>query len=469
MMKHRSGKPFTDRRDHYQEVTDKIIAALEAGTRPWRQPWKSGSPGMPINATTGRPYHGINVLLLAMTSFALGGDPRFCSYKQASDRGWQVRKGGRGTTVFFFKRMLVEDRNAAPDAEDRTKAIPILRAYTVFNGSQIEGIPAYVAPDIVDAPWRRQEAADIILTNSQAVIRLGGDRAFYSPSLDFIQLPQPGSFESPEAFSSTALHEAAHYADLRIMPHDGRKGGSRQEMLRENAPTARIHYETPTGTRIAGGNGPTNTRLRFPQVSADLSVRWCSAYLKIMVSDALIRGNDRFLGRRTLVVTGERAEESPARARYASFEPHRTDTRTGTRRRRHVDHWRPVHHWREREVWEALRRRGVVPHVGYQLGWGRLSCMACIFMSADQAASLRFMAPTVFDSLASYERRFGFTVKRGLSLHALADRGRPYDQVLNRSDLVQLALSDTWDRPIRVAPRSWRPPAGAFGDKAGPS
>ena len=93
MLKHRSGKPFTDRRDHYQDVTDQIIAALEAGTKPWHRPWKSGSPGMPINATTGRPYHGINVLVLAMTSFALGGDPRFCSYKQASDRGWQVRKG----------------------------------------------------------------------------------------------------------------------------------------------------------------------------------------------------------------------------------------------------------------------------------------------------------------------------------------------------------------------------------------
>jgi antirestriction protein ArdC len=211
MLMHHSGKPFTDRRDHYQEVTDKIIAALEAGTRPWRQPWKSGSPGMLINATTGRSYHGINVLLLAMTSFALGGDPRFCSYKQASDRGWQVRKGERGTTVFFFKRMLVEDRNAAPDAEDRTKAIPLLRAYTVFNGSQIEGIPSYIAPDVVQAPWRRPEAADVILTNSKAVIKFGGDRAFYSPSLDFIQLPHPGSFESPEAFSSTALHEGSHW------------------------------------------------------------------------------------------------------------------------------------------------------------------------------------------------------------------------------------------------------------------
>jgi antirestriction protein ArdC len=212
MVKHRSGKPFTDRRDHYQEVTDRIVAALEAGTRPWRQPWENGAPGMPVNATTGRRYHGINVLLLAMTSFVLGGDPRFCSYKQASDRGWQVRKGEQGTTVFFFKRMLVEDRDAAPDAEDRTKSIPMLRAYTVFNGSQIDGISAYVAPDAREVPWRRPEAADLILTNSKAVVRFGGDRAFYSPAHDYIQLPEPDSFHSPQAFAATALHEAGHWS-----------------------------------------------------------------------------------------------------------------------------------------------------------------------------------------------------------------------------------------------------------------
>jgi antirestriction protein ArdC len=215
MSKNRSVMPHPDRRDHYQEVTNQIITALEAGIRPWRQPWKSGSPGMPINATTGQVYHGVNVLVLAMTSFALGGDPRFCSYKQAADRGWHVRKGERGTTVFFFKRMLAQDRNAAPEAEDRTKAIPMLRAYTVFNGSQIEGIPDYVAPNVTDEPWRRPEAADTILRNSKAVIKFGGDRAFYSPTHDFIQLPPPSSFESPEAFASVALHEASHWSGSR--------------------------------------------------------------------------------------------------------------------------------------------------------------------------------------------------------------------------------------------------------------
>ena len=248
-----------------------------------------------------------------------------------------------------------------------------------------------------------------------------------------------------------------------------KEGGFVREMMRADAPTAPIHYETAEGVRVVGGNGPRNTRLRFPQVSADLTVRWCSPYLKIMVADALIRGDDRFLGRRTLVVTGERAEESPSRARYASFEPHRTDTRDGSRRRRHVDHWRPVHAWQSAQVWDALKRRGVVPHVGYQLGWGRLSCMACIFMSADQAASIRFMAPTVFDTLSGYEQRFGCTIKRGLCLHALADRGRPYPSVMARPDLVNLALSQSWDRAVRVDRQCWTMPAGAFGESAGPS
>ncbi len=171
---------------------------------------------MPVNATTNRRYHGINVLLLSITSFALGGDPRFCSYKQAADRGWQVRKGERGTTVFFFKLMLVEDRDAAPDAEDRTKAIPILRAYTVFNGSQIGGIPAYVPPDLTEAPWRRPEAAQTILDNSGAVLRIGGDSAFFSPSCDFIQMPPEASFPDAGTWSSTLLHEMAHWSGAAI-------------------------------------------------------------------------------------------------------------------------------------------------------------------------------------------------------------------------------------------------------------
>ena len=151
-----------------------------------------------------------------------------------------------------------------------------------------------------------------------------------------------------------------------------REGGFEREMLRQDAPTAPILFETPHGLMRAGGAGPRNTRLRFPQVSADLSVRWCSAALKIGVGAATIAGQDRFLGRRTLVVTGERAQESAARARYATFEPHRTDTRGGARRRQGGG----VHQSRRLRLRPVRRDQpGTEPHrpghhPGHRLGGG---------------------------------------------------------------------------------------------------
>ncbi|MDU7519864.1 MAG: phosphoadenosine phosphosulfate reductase family protein [Roseomonas mucosa] len=248
-----------------------------------------------------------------------------------------------------------------------------------------------------------------------------------------------------------------------------RTGGFEREMLRQDAPTAPILFETPHGLMRARGAGPRNTRLLFPQTSADLSVRWCSAALKIGVGAASVAGQDRFLGRRTLVVTGERAQESAARARYAAFEPHRTDTRDGSRRPRHVDHWRPVHGWDEGRVWDTLQRHGVRPHPAYELGWSRLSCMACIFGSAAQWATIRLIAPALFERIAAYEERFGRTIQRARSIRALADLGRPYPVALTRPDLVALALGETWALPIIGLPSAWTLPAGAFGEAAGPT
>jgi 3'-phosphoadenosine 5'-phosphosulfate sulfotransferase (PAPS reductase)/FAD synthetase len=114
-----------------------------------------------------------------------------------------------------------------------------------------------------------------------------------------------------------------------------RDGGLRREMLREGEPTASVTFETAEGSvTTVGGRGNPGTRLRFPQVTANLRLRWCSSVAKIDMMRSMICNSPRFLGKRTLVVTGERAEESPARARYLTFEPHRTDTRGGTRRPR---------------------------------------------------------------------------------------------------------------------------------------
>lgn len=227
--------------------------------------------------------------------------------------------------------------------------------------------------------------------------------------------------------------------------------------------------ETTEGSlATVGGRSNPGTRLHFPQVTGDLRLRWCSSVAKIDVMRSMICNSPRFLGKRTLVVTGERAEESPARARYATFEPHRIDTRSGTRGRRHVDHWRPIHGLEEGQVWNLLRRYGVVPHVAYQLGFGHVSCMHCIFASPNQLATIRWMAPKRFETIAEYERHFGCTVKRDAPIHAVADRGGPYPAALARPDLVELALSEHWSPAIRTSPERWRLPAGAFGDATGP-
>ena len=245
-----------------------------------------------------------------------------------------------------------------------------------------------------------------------------------------------------------------------------REGGFLREMLRNGTPTAPTVFERPDrsfGTK--GGKGLPGTRQKFPQVSADLSVRWCSAYLKIDVASIAIKNQERFNGSRTLFVTGERAEESTARSRYRVFEPHRTDARAGSLRR-HVDHWRAVHAWSERQIWDIIQRHRINPHPAYRLGWGRVSCLSCIFGSAHQWASVRKIAPVQFETIAQYEQQFGKTIRRKKSIVELADKGTAYPATENEA-LIAEALSTNWPGSPTLEP--WVLPAGAFGESTGPT
>lgn len=149
-----------------------------------------------------------------------------------------------------------------------------------------------------------------------------------------------------------------------------REGGFEREMLRDSCPTAPVVLPADGGVeyRLVGGKGPANTRRKFPQTSADMSVRWCSSYLKSDVGRAFLSNTPRFQdGSQRLVITGERAEESPNRAKYAEFGIHPQDARYG-RKNRHLDHWRVVHGWKEAEVWDIMRRYRVDPHPAYKVG-----------------------------------------------------------------------------------------------------
>jgi len=243
-------------------------------------------------------------------------------------------------------------------------------------------------------------------------------------------------------------------------------GGFEREMTRQNQKKAATQYETPEGLMVAGGiRGKEATRMMFPQVSGDLSVRWCSAYLKIDVMSIAIKNQDRFNHSRTLVISGERAEESPQRAKYQTFEPDRTDNRTGAAGR-HVDRWRPIHGWSEAEVWAIIEKASVNPHPAYKLGWARLSCLSCIFGSANQWATIREIAPDRFNKIADYEEKFGKTIQRKKSVRELADQGSVYEAT-DDPETLRLAFSETYTDQIIID--SWELPAGAFGESAGPS
>ena len=244
-----------------------------------------------------------------------------------------------------------------------------------------------------------------------------------------------------------------------------KQGGFERELLRENCQTAPITFTRGDGSLVTmgGERSKESTRLRFPQVTANLMQRWCSGALKIDVASRLLVNDPRFTEGRTLVITGERAQESANRARYAVFEPDRCDNRNG-RIPRWIDHWRAVHAWTEAQVWARLEKHHVNPHPAYFVGAGRASCMNCIFGSANQWATNRAIAPESFYQIADYEKQFCTTIHRTRSVIEQADRGTPHPTA---EQWKHLALSHEYTAPFFVDP--WVLPAGAFGESCGPT
>ena len=206
-----------DRTNLYSEITDKIIAELEAGRVPWVQPWGTAAAkaplAMPKNASTGRTYSGINVLLLwgAVIERGFSGQS-WLTFRQALSLGGNVRKGERGTTVVYADRFVPEDekRRARETGED-AQAIPFLKRFTVFNTDQCENLPEDVATAAPPAPTGLIEPRVEALIKATGIdFRIGGNRAFYAPAHDYVQVPPPQAYFEPINWHRTALHELGH-------------------------------------------------------------------------------------------------------------------------------------------------------------------------------------------------------------------------------------------------------------------
>lgn len=207
----------TEKINIYDEVTQKIITALEDGVTPWTRSWKS--LGALRNAVSGRSYRGINTLLLSISSLAQGfSDPRWLTFKNADQLGGKVRKGQKGTMIVFWKFVTkAQDGEENFDGEDHEdgsgKKFAFARRYTVFNVEQCDGLKLEALTlddlELELEETELNEQAEAIL--ALPVLHHGGDRACYMPSADQIFMPQRSSFESLNHYYATGFHETCHW------------------------------------------------------------------------------------------------------------------------------------------------------------------------------------------------------------------------------------------------------------------
>ena len=201
----------------YDEVTVRIISELEEGRFPWVQPWSNAaaSPGLPRNATTGRAYSGVNVLILWGAVIA-GAYPNqgWLTFRQALAAGGCVRKGEQGVTVCFADRFTPEaEKQRSVEQGDAARAIPFLKRFVVFNVAQCDGLPESLSADAPPLPERElAPIAENLIAATGADFRIGGVRAYYDVAGDFVQVPPQPAFKHQIDFYRTACHELAHWS-----------------------------------------------------------------------------------------------------------------------------------------------------------------------------------------------------------------------------------------------------------------
>jgi antirestriction protein ArdC len=237
----------TQRQDVYTRVTERIVADLEKGVRPWVKPWNAehaaGRITRPLRHN-GQPYSGINILMLWASATAEGFiAPIWMTYRQAQELGAQVREGEKGALVVYANSITRTEESG--DGEEIAQEIHFMKGYTVFNVEQIDSLPAHYyakAEPRFSSPPERIAHAENFFASTGADIRHRGGQAFYAQGGDYIQMPPIEVFRDGEAYYATLAHEAAHWTKhpARLDREFGRKlwgdeGYAREELVAELA------------------------------------------------------------------------------------------------------------------------------------------------------------------------------------------------------------------------------------------
>lgn len=192
-------------KDYQQEVTDQIVGLMEKGVRPWARPWAESGPHR--NASTNKPYSGLNPVILQATSLVRGfEDPRWLTFKQAKDMGHQVKKGAKSVCCHYYDKVLLKPKDGAED--DDARMVPILKTFNLFNAGEIDGLPS-LRPGAWE-PLRDDKAEGLIMSLAPVEVRHGGDRAYYSPSGDYVQMPPREMFRTVADYLGPLGHEFVH-------------------------------------------------------------------------------------------------------------------------------------------------------------------------------------------------------------------------------------------------------------------
>lgn len=213
-------------------------------------------------------------------------------------------------------------------------------------------------------------------------------------------------------------------------------------------------------------------RMKFPMKSGDLSRRWCSAYLKIMVADTVLRNMNSVAANLTktrmdiklLIVSGERRGESVGRSKYNEIEIHHTNA--VSKHHRTVHQWRPVIDYSEKDIWEVLKRHKVNPHPCYRAGWNRCSCAMCIFSTPQLFAGIRELYPKEYALLCQDEKVLGFTLDNHCDLETYIGSA---DSCVYHGDKEAIQSLLTGEFPVEsvYVKDKWKYPVGAFHGAAG--
>lgn len=201
------------RKDFAKEISDQVIQLMQEHGTDWAKPWMDQAGMGHKNAVSGKEYRGTNTFITALSSYKQGfSSNEWASFKQWQSKGAKVKKGQKGTHIIFYDSKVIEDRDTQEE-----KRIFILKGWPVFNADQVDGYE----PKPIEKPANKVKPVDRVdqlVVNSAAIVKTGGNRAFYTKEQDFIQMPDPSAFTGTdtstpqESYYSTLLHEMIHWS-----------------------------------------------------------------------------------------------------------------------------------------------------------------------------------------------------------------------------------------------------------------